>query len=51
MKFLASLSGFVAFSILIFQIATIALVGWIVYFIYNNGLKALIDGIWMGFGI
>ena len=42
---------FLAIMSITLQLSLIALVGWVVYFIYNNGLKALIDGIWMGFGI
>jgi len=48
MKFLV---GFLAVMSITLQLSGIALVGWIIYFIYTNGLKALIDGIWMGFGI
>ena len=51
MKFLAGLTGLVAFLVLMLQMAGISLVVYLGYFIYSNGLKALIDALWMGFPV
>jgi len=45
-----TLVGLVTFFVILLQLAGISVVVWIGYTIYTDGLKALIDGIWLGFG-
>jgi len=50
MKFLSSLAGFLAFIVIILQLSGVAVIGYMGYFIYTNGIKALLDALWLGFG-